>query len=146
MMLHFEDLGIGEIGTSTAFELVETETIAFAKLWDPQPFHVDKVAAKDSIYGGLTASGCHLVCISNILYKQFGRWAILGLLGQTFQYPNPARPGDQLTLTAEIADKRVSKSKPDRGLVSLKATLTNQQGSVVLLEESTVMVQKRNSV
>ena len=142
-MLYFEDLEIGELGMSTPFELVETETVEFAKQWDPQPFHVDKAAAKDSIYGGLTASGCHLVCISNLLYKQFERWAIIGLLAQTFQYPNPARPGDRLTLTAEIVDKRASESKPDRGIVTLWATLTNQDGAVVLLEESTVMGKKR---
>jgi len=145
-MFYFDDLEIGELGTSTSFELVETETVAFAQQWDPQPFHVDKATATGSIYGGLTASGCHLVCIANLLWKQFGRWAILGLLAQKFQYPTPARPGDHLTLIAEIVDKRASTSKPDRGILTLRATLTTQDGTAVLLEESTVMIGKKRQV
>ena len=141
-MLYFEELEIGEVGRSTLFELVETDAVAFAQQWDPQPFHVDKAATRESVYGGLTASGCHLVCISNLLYKQFERWAIMGLLGQTFQYPTPARPGDRLTLTAAIVDRRASTSKLDRGIITVRATLKNQDGDAVLLEESTVMVQK----
>ena len=143
MMLYFEELEIGEVGRSAPFELVEADAVAFAQQWDPQPFHVDKVAARESIYGGLTASGCHLVCISNLLYKQFERWAIIGLLGHTFQYPTPARPGDHLTLAASIVDRRASTSKLDRGIVTVRAMLKNQDGDVVLVEESTVMVQKR---
>ena len=143
MAIFFEKLKVGELGTSSRdFDLVMGETVAFAEQWDPQPFHIDEQAANDSIYGGLTASGCHLICISNILWKEIEGPAVMGLLSQTFRFPRPARPGDRLKLRASIVEKRESKSKPDRGIVLLRATLEDEQGSEVLVEESTVMVAK----
>ena len=143
MAIFFGNLEVGELGTSSrSFDLTATETVAFAEQWDPQPFHIDEEAAKESIYGGLTASGCHLICISNILWKEIEGPAVMGLLSQTFKFPRPARPGDRLKLRASVIEKRESKSKPDRGIVLLRATLEDEEGVEILVEESTVMVAK----
>ena len=143
MAIYFEDLETGELGISNrGFNLVAADTVAFAEEWDPQPFHVDERAARDSIYGGLTASGCHLICISNLLWKDIEAPAVMGLLSQSFQFPRAARPGDQLSLRAAVVEKRESTSKPDRGIVKLRAVLEDRQGTEVLIEESTVMVAK----
>jgi len=144
MALYFEDINPGPLGVSKEwFDLIAADTVAFAQQWDPQPFHVDEDAAKQSIYGGLTASGCHLICVSNLLWKQIESPAVIGLLAQTFQFPRAARPGDRLILRAEVLEKRPSESKPDRGIVKLRAKLEDEAGSVVLIEESTVLVTKR---
>ena len=143
MTLYFEDIEPGELGSSSElFSLNAEDTVAFAKQWDPQPFHVDEDAAEGSIYGGLTASGCHLICISNLLWKQIEGPAVMGLLAQSFQFPTAAKPGDRLILRAAVLEKRASKSKPDRGIITLQATLENEAGTAVLVEDSTVMVGK----
>ena len=142
--IFFENLEVGELGASRrSFDLVANEVVAFAEQWDPQPFHVDEKAAKKSIYGGLTASGCHLICISNILWKEIESPAVMGLLSQTFQFPRPARPGDRLRLRASVVEKRESKSKPDRGIVILRAILEDEEGLEILAEESTIMVARQ---
>ena len=141
----FEDYHIGDKVSVGEFELEKGEIIDFARKWDPQPFHTDESAAADSIYGGLTASGCHLVSIAmSLVEKSDAKPKVIGAIGwDELRFPNPARPGDRLTLTLDCIETRPSESKADRGIVRNQFTLANQNGETVLLLKDTILVEKR---
>ena len=142
---YFEDYQIGDKTTEGDFEVEKEEIVEFAKKWDPQHFHIDEVAAKDSIYGGLTASGCHVISIAmSLVEKSDAKPKVIGAIGwDELRFPNPVRPGDRLTLALECIEARPSKSKPDRGIVRNQFTLTNQHGETVLLLKDIILVEKR---
>ena len=145
-MLYFDDIEVGyqsEVGTYT---LTESEVIEFASTWDPQPFHIDKEAASASIFGGLTASSLHLFAIcTRLFFNHDDRIQILAMLGkEAIRIPNPARPGDVLTYSTECIQKRPSSSRPDRGVITLKDTLANQDGKPVLTQEVALLVARKN--
>ena len=143
-MRYFEDLTIGETMASGEYTLHEDEIIAFARQWDPQPFHVDPEAAKLTPMEGLTASSAHTYAITaKLLAKVNPPIAGIASLKHEFEIPHAARPGDCLSLRLTIADKRVSTSKPDRGLITTVAELHNQSGKVVLRLRSLLMVHCR---
>jgi acyl dehydratase len=143
-MLYFEDLHSDVLQVSGTYELRENEIIAFAREWDPQPFHIDHEAAARSPLQGLFASSVHTYAITSRLLSQLDRpiAAIAGVRNE-IEMPGPARPGDSLSLGIVLLDKRVSASKPDRGLVTLACELKNQHGSVVLRVRSLILVQRR---
>ena len=141
----FEDYHVGDKVSAGEFELEKSEIIDFAGKWDPQPFHTDEAAAAESVYGGLTASGCHVVAIAmSLVEKSDAKPKVIGALGwDELRFPNPARPGDRLTLTLECIEARPSESKPDRGIVRNQFTLANQNGETVLILKDTILVEKR---
>ena len=144
-MLYFDDIEVGyqsEVGTYT---LTESEVIEFASTWDPQPFHIDKEAASASIFGGLTASSLHLFAIcTRLFFNNDDSIQILAMLGkEAIRIPNPARPGDVLTYSTECIQKRPSSSRPDRGVITLKDTLANQDGKPVLTQEVALLVARK---
>ena len=142
---YFEDLEVGREIPIGSYSLGKDELVEFARRWDPQPFHVDEAAARASIYGGLTASSLHLFAICTLLFaRQRDPIAVLALLGKdAIRLENPARPGDELTYCSECIEKRPSRSKPDRGIVRLRDTVTNQKGQVVMTQEVSLMVARR---
>ena len=142
-MKYFEDISFNEVQRSGPYELVESEIINFAKEWDPLPFHTDLEAANNSVFGGLAASNCHTVCIACKLLHETEPPAVLAALAHEYQYPNPARLGDRLSLETSSVSKRESKSKSDRGIVEGETLLKNQDGIVVLVMKSTIMVSKK---
>ncbi|MCY3859482.1 MAG: MaoC/PaaZ C-terminal domain-containing protein [Gammaproteobacteria bacterium] len=147
-MLYFDDIEVGyqsEVGTYT---LTEAEVIEFASTWDPQPFHIDKEAASASIFGGLTASSLHLFAIcTRLFFDHEDRIQILAMLGkEAIRIPNPARPGDVLTYSTECIQKKPSSSRPDRGVITLKDTLANQDGEPVLTQEVALLVARQNNL
>ena len=142
-MFYFEDIELGSTRTAGEIQLQEEQMIDFAREWDPLPFHTDPQAAARSPFGGLTASGCHIVCVATRLTHLLKPLAVVAGLKQEFEFPNPARPGDRLSLTSECVAKRASKSKPDRGIVTFQCQITNQEGVAVLLMRSTLMLLRR---
>ena len=145
-MLYFDDIEVGyrsEVGTYT---LTESEVIEFASRWDPQPFHIDKVAADASIFGGLTASSLHLFAIcTRLFFDHEDHIQILAMLGKdAIRIPYPARPGDLLTYSTECIKKKRSSSRPDRGVITLKDTLSNQHGQPVLNQEVALLVARHD--
>ncbi len=147
-MLYFDDIEVGyqsEVGTYT---LTEAEVIEFASTWDPQPFHIDKEAASASIFGGLTASSLHLFAIcTRLFFDHEDRIQILAMLGkEAIRIPNPARPGDVLIYSTECIQKKPSSSRPDRGVITLKDTLANQDGEPVLTQEVALLVARQNNL
>ena len=113
----------------------EAEIIAFAKEYDPQPFHVDPVAAKDGPFGGLIASGWQTTSMMmRLLVEHFiSPESSLGAAGvDEIRWPRPVRPGDTLRVRATVLEARRSNSKPDRGIVRSLAEVTNQHGEAVM--------------
>ena len=143
-MRYFEDLSIGQTMVSGEYTLHEDAIIAFARQWDPQPFHVDPQAAKLTPMAGLTASSAHTYAIAaKLLAKIEPPIAGIASLKHEFEIPHAARPGDRLSLSLSVVDQRVSTSKPDRGLITTVAELHNQSGKVVLRLRSLLMVHCR---
>lgn len=146
-MLYFDDIEVGyhsKVGTHT---LTESEVVEFASTWDPQPFHIDKEAASASIFGGLIASSLHLFAIcTRLFFDHEDHIQILAMLGkEAIRIPNPARPGDVLTYTTECVRKKASWSRTDRGVITLKDTLANQDGQPVLTQEVALLVARQDN-
>src|SRR3984957_3896903 len=120
--LYLDDFHVGQRFTS-ATHCMDTEEIkAFARQFDPQLFHLDEAAAKSSMFGGLVASGWHTAAISMRLQVESGPPLAGGMIGASVElaWPRPTRPGDVLHVESEILEVTPSRSKPDRGFITLK--------------------------
>ncbi|MDF2605793.1 MULTISPECIES: MaoC family dehydratase [unclassified Sphingomonas] len=133
--LYLNDLEIGQRWAGGPITLTEAEIIRFAEEFDPQPMHVDKEAAAAGRFGGLIASGWHVasrVMRDFVDTAPFGDTPMLGLKVDDLQWRTAVRPGDVLSITREVVDIAVSRSKPDRGVLTMRMTVTNQDGAVAM--------------
>ena len=144
-MRHFEDIEVGWSQTMAEHVLDADAISAFAREWDPQPWHVDPEFAERSPMRGLTASSAHSYAIAAKLLSKMEPVAGIASLRHEMELPNPARPGDRLSLTMTCIDKRASQSKPDRGLLTFEGVLANQRGEPVLRLRSLMMVHTREA-
>lgn len=142
---YFDDYEVGQTETAGSYVADKDEMISCAKKWDPQPFHVDEKTAQESIYGGITAPSVYTMAIANWLGHQFGYTMMsMGLLSyEHMEFPNPVRPGDILTLSSTIIEKRESRTKPDRGVIRFNTVVSNQKDEPVLTFEVKVMMAKK---
>jgi acyl dehydratase len=145
-MRYFEDIDVGWSQTLGTHELDAGDIIAFARQWDPQPWHVDVDAAERSPMRGLTASSVHSYAVAALLLSRMEPTAGIASIRHEIELPNPARPGDRLELTMTCVEKRASQTKPDRGLVTFECVLANQAGLPVLRMRSLMMVKTRSGV
>ncbi len=132
-----------ELGSRT---ITKEAIIAFAKEFDPQVFHVDEEAAKQTIYGGLLASGWHTgALLMRLLYDGLvARTASLGSPGiDELRWLKPVRPGDTLSGRMTVLESIPSRSKPDRGVVRSLMELRNQHGEVVLTVKGLSLLGRR---
>ncbi|MBD5633751.1 MAG: MaoC family dehydratase [Candidatus Eremiobacteraeota bacterium] len=145
-MKFLEDFPIGvrrELGSKL---VAEDEIVRFAREFDPQPFHVDAAAAKDSFYGGIIASGWHTCSMTmRIMVDGFlSGSASMGSPGiDELRWLKPVRPGDRLTVFSTVESVQLSKSKPDRGFLRTLTEVENQTGDVVLSMRGNSMIRKR---
>ena len=134
-ILYFEDFTEGQvIELGTLPPLTEEEIIAFAKEWDPQPFHTDPVAAKGSIYGGLIASGWQTALLTmrlqvNSLLNQTDAKGSPGV--ENIRFRKPVRPGERLTARYTILVAEPSASRPTLGKILGRTELLNDAGEIV---------------
>jgi acyl dehydratase len=142
-MLYFEDVEVGTARTSGAFELAEQDVVDFARVWDPQPFHVDPEAARASPFGGLTASACHVFCIAARLLSEMEPLAVIAAARHELDLARPARPGDRLSLTVACTERRASRSREDRGTVRFASELKTTDGSVTARLTSLIVLARR---
>jgi acyl dehydratase len=148
-MRYFEELSVGVKATfRDEYKVTEEEIIEVGKRWDPQPFHTDPVAAKDSIFGGLVASSAHIfsiyVRIGNTEIDEDIHVAAVTALGfDKLQWHTPVRPGDTLKNTYKVIKSRESKSRPDLGIVTMDCRVFNQNDETVFTLECTFLVKKR---
>lgn len=133
--LYFEDFTPGRLFELGSVTLTADEIVAFATQFDPQPFHVDPEAAKNTSFGGLIASGWQTCSLYMRLYvdEVLSRSASEGSPGmEEVRWLAPVRPGDTLTGTLFIDDAKASQRNPKRGTVHLRSKMTNQDGVVVM--------------
>ena len=147
--LYFEDVKPGDRFQSDRYLLTEEAAIAFAREFDPQPFHLDRAAAEKSVFEGLAASGWHTAAIAMRLMMtgpmQFVGGAV-GLGVDELRWPTAVRPGDTLQLETEIIEARQSRSKPQHGIIRIHNTMTNNRGQIVLTYMANALVQRRPEI
>ena len=128
----FEPGQVHELGTHT---VTEEEILAFARQFDPQSFHVDPEAAKESVFGGLIASGWHTGALWMRLYVDslLGGAASMGSPGiEELRWLAPVRPGDTLSGRLTVLETTPSERRPDRGTVRIRGEMVNQDGVTVM--------------
>ena len=133
--LFLDDLKIGQQWHGGPIEMTEVDIIRFAREYDPQPMHIDPAAAAGGRFGGIIASGWHVASVvmrDFVDNAPFGDTPLLGLKIDDLQWRLAVRPGDVLYITREVIDIARSRSKPDRGVLTMRMTVTNQDGVVVM--------------
>jgi acyl dehydratase len=149
MTLTFEDFPPGHFGQFGPRRVSREEMLAFAAEFDPQPMHLDEQAASRSMLKGLSGSGWHLCAIMmRMMVDGFiGRSASLGSPGVSeLRWLAPLRPEDDLTLDVEVAEARISRSRPGTGIVTFKAVVRNAAGQALCEMTSPIMVARRGGV
>jgi acyl dehydratase len=146
MTLAFEDFPPGHFGSYGPRHVSREEILAFAAEFDPQPMHLDEAAASRSMLGGLSGSGWHLCAIMMRMMFDFyiGRTASLGSPGvNELRWLAPLRPGDDLTLDVEVAEARVSRSRPETGILTFRSVARNAAGVALCEMVSPIIVRRR---
>ena len=141
---YLEDMTEGETTEIGRHRVSRDEIVRFARNWDPQPFHLDEEAARDSVFGGLCASSCHTYSISSLIFSRHPhKLRTAAMLGLKMNFPVPVRPDDELTLRETCLDVRPSRSRPRYGIVKSRTTLTNDRGEEVMVMQSSYLVERR---
>jgi acyl dehydratase len=132
-LLFLDDLRVGQRFANGRHQIDAEQIKAFAVQFDPQSFHLDANAAKDTLFGGLVASGWHTAAISMRLLVEGGLPIAGGLIGAggEITWPNPTRPGDVLQVESEVLELRPSRSHPERGMATIRSETRNQRGEIV---------------
>jgi acyl dehydratase len=145
--LFFDDLALGQTFVSAPLGVSETDIIAFASSFDPQPFHTDpQAAAAHRLFRGLAASGWHTAALSMRLFATSGPPIAGGIIGNgidELRWPRPVRPGDTLTLTSEVIELRPPEPGRTVGWLRMRNTTRNQAGEVVMSLVATLSVPRR---
>jgi acyl dehydratase len=144
--MYFEDFEVGQQFQTCGATLSEAQILDFAFHYDPQPFHLDKPAAEDSIYGGLIASGFQTLIVCFRLWYAEGiiKSASLGSPGlDELRWLKPVRPGDTIKVKAEVTEVRASRSKTDRGSVVIHYLVNNQHNEDVMSFNAIQLVKRR---
>ena len=144
-LLYLDDLQVGQRFTSKTHRVDEAQIKAFASQFDPQPFHLDENAAKDSLFSGLVASGWHTAAMTMRLLVETGLPLAGGLIGAggELSWPRPTRPGDILRVESEVQEIIPSRSRPDRGVVALRMVTRNQRDEEVQIFVAKLVVPRR---
>jgi acyl dehydratase len=142
---YLDDLYVGQRFASGEHALDTAQIKAFAAAYDPQPSHLDEEAARGSLFAGLVASGWHTAAITMRLLVEGGAPIAGGIIGGGGEigWPRPTRPGDVLRVESEVLEIVPSRSRPDRGTVSLRSETRNQQGEVVQVLTARLVVPRR---
>ena len=146
-LLYLDDLQVGQRFVSGTHLIDEKQIVAFASQFDPQPFHLDAEAAKHTLFAGLVASGWHTAAITMRLMVDGGLPIAGGLVGAGGEcaWPKPTRPGAVLHVESEILELRPSRSRPDRGMATIRSETRNQLGEIVQVLVSKLVVPRKVS-
>jgi acyl dehydratase len=145
-MIYFEDVQVGETHHFGRYEVTREEIIEYARQFDPQPFHTDEAAAKQSIFGGLIASGWHTgaMFIRMINDHAIPGAATTGALGfDDLKWLKPVRPGDVLSVETRVLEKTESRSRPEIGVVKIEGRVVDQRGEAKMSLVSLVLYRRR---
>jgi acyl dehydratase len=140
--LYYEDIEIGHSLRFGSYHVTLEEIISFATKWDPQPFHIDEQAGKESVFGSITACGAHTIAIQSLLLIQNPNpYALLAGLGsEEMNLITPVIPGDVLSTKTIALEKRLSQSKPDRGILTNRMSVINQCDEVVIDQTAKILI------
>jgi acyl dehydratase len=143
--LYLDDLRVGQRFTTGSHTMDEHDMIEFARRFDPQAFHIDDEAARGTLFGGLVASGWHTAGITMRLQVTSGPPIAGGLIGAggRIDWPRPTRAGDTLRVESEVLEVRPSRSRPDRGIVTMLSNTLNQHDEIVQTLTVTMVVPRR---
>lgn len=143
--VYLDDLEVGQRFTSRSATIDEAAIKTFAAEFDPQPFHLDEAAARASVFGGLVASGWHTASLSMRLLVEGGLPIAGGLIGAggEIAWPRPTRPGDVLRVESEVLEVAPSRSRPDRGIATVRCETRNQDGEPVQVATFKLMVPRK---
>jgi len=143
---YFDDFQIGQSFASGTLRVDKEQIKRFASEFDPQPFHVDEVAARSTIFGGLAASGWHTTALTMRLLVSSELKIAGGLVGaglDELRWPRPVRPGDELHLESEVIAVRPSSSRPGQGIIKMRTTTFNQKDEPVQIMIANLVVPAR---
>ena len=132
---YFDDFEMGDRFVSHGVTVTEGQILDFAMVYDPQPFHIDKIAASKSPYGGLIASGFHTLALAFRMFYQENLITAcsLGSPGlDELRWLKPVRPGDTIHVETQVREKRPSQSRADRGILRMLYEVKNQDGEAVM--------------
>lgn len=143
--IYLDDLSVGDLFKSGEHAMDEAQITAFAAQFDPQPFHLDDAAARETLFGGLAASGWHTAAVTMRLQVTSGLPIAGGIIGAggELTWPRPTRATDVLRVVSEVMQIQPSKSKPDRGMVTVRSETRNQHGDVLQLSTVRIVVPRR---
>ena len=143
--LYLEDFAVGQVYTAGPVRVSADDIKAYARQFDPQPFHTDEESAYSTFFRGLVASGWHTASLTMSLVVQALPIAggVIGGGVDELRWPKPLRPGDELRLEGEIVEVRPSKSKPGQGLVRVRTTTLNRAGEAVQTMIANLIVPRR---
>ena len=145
-MNYLEDFVAGARYEAGPIAVEEDEVIAFARRYDPQPFHTDHKAAENSLFGGLAASGWMTASLTMRMLVESGNAPAGGFIArqiEALEWPRPVRPGDTLRAVSEVVEVTPSKSRPDRGTVRMRTHTLNQAGEVVQVFTGLLVVPRK---
>src|SRR5713101_7800775 len=143
---YLEDFAVGQTFNSRRLRIDTEQIKTFAAAFDPQPFHLDEAAARDTLFRGLAASEWHTAAITMRLLVESDLTPAGGIVGAGFdecRWPRPVRPGDELRVESEVLEVRPSQSRPDQGLLKVRTTTLNQHGEAVQVLIGNLVVRRR---
>ena len=145
--LYFEDVYVGQRFESARRLISKDEIKRFAAEFDPQPFHLDEAAAEKSLFGALAASGWHTAALTMRLLVDSSAPMSGGVVGAGIEitWKRPVRPGDELHVVSEVLALRESRSKPDRGIITVRCETRNQRGETVQVLTAQVVAPRRET-
>jgi acyl dehydratase len=130
----FEDYPEGGAFCYGHLDVAEAEIIRYADRYDPQPIHNDPEFAARGLFGGIIASGMHTVALASRIMIDHYMSAVASMASpgiEEIRFVRPVFPGDRLWVRIHVLSTRVSRSKPDRGLVRSRVDTHNQDDQVV---------------
>lgn len=145
-MKYFEDVRVGDVMRFGRYEVTRDEIVEYARQFDPQPFHLDEEAARQSFFGGLSASGWHTASMTMRLMVQSAfrpAGGIIGSWADELKWPRPVMAGDVLHVEVEVLEVRPSRSRPGHGFVKVRMTTLNQESQPVQVLVMTLFVRAR---
>lgn len=144
---YLEDFTVGQTFGSGRLRIDEEQIRRFASEFDPQPFHLDDKAARDTIFRGLAASGWHTAALTMRLLVEGEMKPAGGVVGagiDELRWPRPVRPGDELRVESEVLEVRPSKSRPEQGMIKVRSTTLNKSGDAVQIFVGNLVVPRKS--
>ena len=146
---YLEDFTVGQTFVSGRLRIDEEQIKRFASEFDPQPFHLDDEAARDTMFRGLAASGWHTAALTMRLLVEGELKPAGGIVGagiDELRWPHPVRPGDELRVESEVLEVRPSMSRPGQGMIKVRSTTLNESGEAVQIFVGNLVVPRKPPV